>query len=903
MVLPDARHALPPVPVGHYTWRLFFGGVSGMKAAEIRKQYLNFFEAAGHRVVPSSSLVPFDDPTLLFTNAGMNQFKDALLGREDPGFRRAASAQKCVRAGGKHNDLENVGYTARHLTFFEMLGNFSFGDYFKEEAIAWAWEFVTEVFGLPPERLWVTVHPTDDESRALWVRKVGVPAERVIGHESNFWAMGDTGPCGPCTELFYDHGPAVAGGPPGSADEEGDRYIEFWNLVFPQFDRSADGALEPLPQPGVDTGMGLERMATVLQGVHSNFEIDSFRRLMLRAGHLAGITGEREILEHASIRVIADHLRSSAFLIADGVLPGNEDRDYVLRRIIRRALRHGYKLNIREPFFHRLVDGLVAEMGTAYPLLAGRQAQVEAALAGEEERFAQTLSRGMELLESSIRGLPGKVLPGEVVFKLYDTYGFPTELTEEIVRERGYSADMAGFEAAMGRQRNRGRASARFDFALGQRIHTDSKVEFLGYDTGTATGEVRGLYDTEGGRLDVLEAGRAGVVVLDRTPFYAEAGGQVGDTGVLENDQLRFEVEDTQRSGDQHLHIGRLATGRLQVGGELRATVDAERHRLIMANHSATHLLHAALRRILGSQVQQKGSLVDADHLRFDFSHPRPVGGEQLAAIEALVNEQVQANSEVDIAHMGYADALKEGAIALFGEKYGDRVRVLAMGGDYSVELCGGTHVRRTGDIGLFRIASESGIAQGVRRIEAVTGPAALARVVELDRLVRQVAAELKSTPRNLADRVTALVQENRRLSREVKALSQRLATGFGANLVDGARDVNGIKVVAAEIGGDAKAMMQTLDMLKSRLSPAVIVLAQRHKGRVNLVAGLSQSLAAQMPAPELIRTVGEVVGARGGGSPVLARAGGGDRPEQLGEALAAVADWVRQRSAPVDAG
>ena len=873
------------------------GGAKSVKTAEIREQYLGFFEVAGHRAVPSSSLVPFDDPTLLFTNAGMNQFKDALLGREDLGYRRAVSAQKCVRAGGKHNDLENVGYTARHLTFFEMLGNFSFGDYFKEEAIAWAWEFVTEVFALSPERLWVTVHPTDQESRALWVRKIGVPAGRVIDHESNFWTMGDTGPCGPCTELFYDHGPAVAGGPPGSADEEGDRYIEFWNLVFPQFDRLADGTLKPLPQPGVDTGMGLERMATVLQGVHSNFEIDLFRRLMGRTGRLAGVTDEREILEHPSIRVIADHLRSSAFLIADGVMPGNEDRDYVLRRIIRRALRHGHKLNIREPFFHLLVDDLVAEMGTAYPLLAERQAHIEAALAREEERFVRTLSRGMELLEKTIRSLSGTVLPGEVVFKLYDTYGFPTDLTEDIARERGLSADMAGFERAMRQQRDQGRASARFDFALGQKIHTDSKVDFLGYETTAASGEVRGLYDSEGGRLDALEAGETGVVVLDRTPFYAQAGGQVGDTGLLESDGCRFEVSDTQRSGDQHLHIGRQAAGRLQVGAVLTAAVDVERRRLIMANHSATHLLHAALRRVLGPHVNQMGSLVDADHLRFDFSHPQPVAGERLAAIEALVNEQVRANSAVDVAQMSYDDALDKGAIALFGEKYGDRVRVLAMGGDYSVELCGGTHVRRTGDIGLFRVTSESGIAQGVRRVEAVTGPAALARIAEQDRLVQQLAADLKSTPRNLAERVAALAEENRRLAREVKALSQRLASGFGADLIGGAREVNGIKVVAAEIDGDAKAMMQALDMLKSRLNPAVIVLAQRNQGKVNLVAGLSKGLTGQMQAPALIGAVGEVVGARGGGSPLLARAGGGDRPEKLDEALAGVVDWVRERS------
>ena len=868
-----------------------------MKTADIRGTYLAFFEAAGHRVVPSSSLVPYNDPTLLFTNAGMNQFKDALLGREDPGYKRAASSQKCVRAGGKHNDLENVGYTARHLTFFEMLGNFSFGDYFKEEAIAWAWEFVTEVLALPGDRLWVTVHPTDDESRALWTRKIGVPSDRVIDHESNFWTMGDTGPCGPCSELFYDHGPAVAGGPPGSVDEGGDRYSEFWNLVFPQFDRSTDGTLEPLPQPGVDTGMGLERMATVLQGVHSNFEIDLFRRLMRRAGSLAGLSGEREALENPSIRVIADHLRSSAFLIADGVLPGNEDRDYVLRRIIRRALRHGYKLNIGEPFFHLLVDDLVAEMGGAYPLLGEKQREVKTALAREEERFARTLSRGMELLEKTIGRLRGRVIPGDVVFKLYDTYGFPTDLTEDIARERGLSADMDGFERAMGRQRDQGRSSARFDFALGQKIHTDSRVDFLGYEAVSESGEVLGLYDPEGSRLDALEAGQAGVVVLDRTPFYAESGGQVGDTGVLNGDGIRFDVRDTQRSGEQHLHIGRLAAGRLEVGEGLNAAVDAGRRRLIMANHSATHLLHAALRRVLGSHVSQMGSLVDPEHLRFDFSHPQPVTAEELAAIEAMVNGKVRANTEVGIAHMSFDEALETGAIALFGEKYGDRVRVLAMGGDYSVELCGGTHVRRTGDIGLFRITSESGIAQGVRRVEAVTGTAALAQVSELDRLVQCLADDLKSVPRNLADRVAALVEENRRLAREVKELTQRLASGFGTDLIDGARDVGGIKVVAAEIEGDAKALMQTLDMLKSRLNPAVIVLAQRNKGKVNLVAGLSKELTGQMQAPALVKSVGEAVGARGGGSPVLARAGGGDRPEKLADALATVADWVRERS------
>ncbi len=918
-----------------------------MKTADIRQAYLAFFETVGHRVVPSSSLVPYEDPTLLFTNAGMNQFKNALLGREHPGYRRAVSAQKCVRAGGKHNDLENVGYTARHLTFFEMLGNFSFGDYFKEEAIAWAWQFVTEVFSLPKDRLWVTVHPTDDESRDLWIRKIGIPAERVVDHETNFWTMGDTGPCGPCTELFYDHGSAVAGGPPGSAGEDGDRYIEFWNLVFPQFDRSADGALEPLPQPGVDTGMGLERMATVLQGVHSNFEIDLFRRLMLRAGELAGIKDERAVLNNPSIRVIADHLRSSAFLVADGVMPGNEDRDYVLRRIIRRALRHGHQLNIRAPFLHLLVDDLAAEMGDAYPQLLAKQKEIETALVQEEERFERTLGRGMELLNKTIAALdaddalsvddgmaaeatinvedrlgdgstgadrsgkPGPssgdatietragkpTLPGDVVFKLYDTYGFPIDLTEDIARERGLGVDRDGFEQAMRRQREQGRASARFDFALGQKIHTDSKVDFLGYATTADTGEVCGLYDAEGARLDTLHEGQTGVVVLDRTPFYAEAGGQVGDTGTLVNDAFRFEVRDTRRSADQHLHIGRAISGRVRVGERLRAEVDKTRRRGIMANHSATHLMHAALRLVLGPHVSQMGSLVDAQHLRFDFSHPQPVAPDELAAIEAMVNEQVLVNSEVGVAQMSFDAAVASGAVALFGEKYGNEVRVLTMGGDYSVELCGGTHVRRTGDVGLFRIRAESGISQGVRRIEAVTGTAALTQVSELDRLVRRLAEQLKSQPRALEERVAALVEENRRLAKEVKVLTQRLASGFGSDLVDGASEVNGIKVVAAEIEGDPKAMMQTLDMLKSRLSPVVIVLAQQNKGKVSLVAGLSKDLTDKIEAPALLRTVADAVGARGGGSAVLARAGGGDRPENLPAALAGVAAWVQART------
>ena len=869
-----------------------------MKTAEVRQAYLSFFEGKGHRVVPSSTLVPRDDPTLLFTNAGMNQFKDALLGREDPGYQRAVSSQRCVRAGGKHNDLENVGYTARHLTLFEMLGNFSFGDYFKEETIAWAWAFVTEELKLPKERLWITVHPTDDESRRLWRDKIGVPADRVVDHGDNFWAMGDTGPCGPCTEIFYDHGPEVAGGPPGSADEDGDRYIEVWNLVFPQFDRAADGELNPLPAPGVDTGMGLERMATVLQGVHSNFEIDLFAGLMGRAGEFAGIRDRGAILGNPSLRVIADHLRSSAFLIADGVTPGSEDRAYVLRRIIRRGLRHGYQLKIEEPFFHQLADDLAAEMGEAYPLLVEKLPEVKRALLAEEERFAETLSQGMELLERRLASQDDDCISGEVLFKLYDTYGFPTDLTADIARERGLTVDMPGFEAEMERQRARGRASARFDFALGQKVRTDSKVDFLGYEGCSGQGKVVALFDPAGEAIESIGEGAEGIAVLDQTPFYAESGGQVGDTGTLGNDGLRFEVSDTITAGDQHLHIGRLAQGELRVGDPVAAEVDAERRRLIRANHSATHLLHAALRRVLGDHVQQRGSLVDADRLRFDFSHGQPVSDAETDAIERLVNDQIQANSEVATRRMSYPEAIANGAVALFGEKYGDQVRVLAMGGDYSVELCGGTHVARTGDIGLCKVTSESGIAAGVRRIEAVTGNAALARMADAERRLSELAEALKTVPADLHGRLLAVLDENQALKKELRAASDRLARDEGSGLAEGAADINGIKVVAAQAPGDAKAMMKTLDLLKSQLDRYVIVLGQAHGSKVSLVAAVSPNLTDVMQAPEVVNAVGAQVGARGGGRPELARAGGGEKVDQLVGALAGVADWVRERVA-----
>ena len=867
-----------------------------MKTAEVRSAYLDFFEGRGHRIVPSSGLVPHNDPTLLFTNAGMNQFKDALLGREDLGYRRAASSQRCVRAGGKHNDLENVGYTARHHTFFEMLGNFSFGDYFKEDTISWAWEFITGVLGLPRDRLWVTVHPTDDDARRLWESKIGMPRDRVISLEENFWAMGDTGPCGPCTEIFYDHGPSVAGGPPGSADQDGDRYIEFWNLVFPQFDRQPDGALAPLPQPGVDTGMGLERISAIMQGVHSNYEIDLFRNLLAAVGDIAGIRGADAQLANASVRVIADHIRSTAFLIADGVMPGNEDRSYVLRRIIRRALRHGHMLQIREPFFHTLVAPLAREMGDAYPLLRDRADDVSAALLREEKRFAETLSQGMELLDRTIADLSGKTIPGNVVFQLYDTFGFPTDLTADVARERGLAVDMPGFEAAMEAQRDRGRAAARFSATLGQRVHTRGKVEFRGYEELATNATVVSVFDAEGAEIGALRAGDRGILVLDRTPFYAESGGQVGDAGSIAAAGLTFEVEDTQTSGDQFLHIGRLVSGEVHPGALVDCQVDSERRRRTRLNHSATHLMHAALRRVLGEHVQQKGSLVSADRLRFDFCHPEPLKATEIEQIEALVNAEIQNNSAVDTALLGYQEAVARGAMALFGEKYGDQVRVLTMGDGFSVELCGGTHASRTGDIGVFRVVSEAGVAAGVRRIEALTGPGALAWIREAEALLDQIASSVRGSRGDLSEKVGNLLEENRRLARELDALKQKLAAAAGADLSASAVDVAGVKVLAARIEGGADDLLQTLDALKAELASAVIVLGAVEDGRVNLIAGVTRDLVDRIKAPDLIKALAPSVGAKGGGRPDMARAGGGDRPDALPAALDSVTGWVASR-------
>ena len=869
-----------------------------MQTDEIRAAYLGFFKQRGHRVVPSSSLVPANDPTLLFTNSGMVQFKDALTGREQLDYRRAVSCQRCVRAGGKHNDLENVGYTARHQTLFEMLGNFSFGDYFKEDAITWAWEFVTDVLDLAKDRIWITVHPSDDEAREIWTRKIGMPPERVVDHEDNFWAMGDTGPCGPDSELFYDLGPGVAGGPPGSVDEDGDRYPEIWNLVFPQYDRAVDGTLSPLATPGVDTGMGLERIAAIVQGVTSTYENDLLRQLVVCAGRLAGIRDEAAMLSNPSLRVIADHVRAATFLIGDGVLPGNEERAYVLRRIIRRGLRHGYKLGIREPFVHPLVSTVVDLMGDAYPGIAAAADRITEAVADEERRFADTLRSGMAVLDGAIANLNDATIPGSVVFKLYDTYGFPADLTADVARERGLTIDQAGFDQAMAAQRARGRAAAaRFSANLEQSIRVDAKVAFSGYTALEGSATIVGLY--EGGTaVDTLGEGASGVVLLDETPFYAEAGGQVGDTGEIRADGgARFEVEDTTRGGDQHLHHGRILTGALRLGDTVVASVDRERRQATVLNHSATHLLHAALRSVLGSHVEQKGSLVAADRLRFDFSHPGPVAPDEQARIESLVNERIRANTETLVEVMDFEDAIEQGAIALFGEKYADRVRVLTMGEGFSVELCGGTHVSRSGDIGVFHIVSEEGVAAGVRRIEALTGTHALAWFAEAERQLDAVAATVRGQRGEVDDRVRQLAGRARALEREVDALNAALAAGRGVDLAEQAVEVNGIRVLAAAVDGDAKSLPATMDSLRDRLGDAVVVLA--HVGdRVNLIAGVSKSVSSKVTANDTVRFVAEQVGARGGGRAEMARAGGGDRPERLDAALVSVADWVRGQTA-----
>ena len=870
-----------------------------MRTADLRSAFLDFFNVRNHRVVASSSLVPTNDPTLLFTNAGMVQFKDALLGREARDYSRAVSCQRCVRAGGKHNDLENVGYTARHHTLFEMLGNFSFGDYFKEETISWAWQFVTEVLTLPEDRLWVTVHPTDVDARAIWTEKIGLVENRVIDLEDNFWAMGETGPCGPDTEIFFDQGPELAGGPPGSADEDGDRFLEFWNLVFPQFDRAVDGSLSSLATPGVDTGMGLERVAALTQGVGSNYEIDLFHDVIRRAGEFAGLSDERTVFHNPSLRVISDHIRAAAFLIADGVIPGNEDRNYVLRRIIRRALRHGNKLNIREPFFHLLVEPLVNSMGEAYPTLSEEKVRIEKTLLAEEERFASTLGQGMAILESAINELTEKKIPGAVVFKLYDTFGFPADLTADVARERGLEIDGEGFEKLMTAQRQRGRAASRFDNTLEQRIDIEGNVEFLGYEGLTAASEIVGLYrqsDDGTDEVEVLKAGELGVVILNRTPFYAESGGQVGDAGTMQTSVASFVVTDTTRGGGQHLHYGSVKNGQLSVGDAVDTEVSADRRNDIARNHSATHLLHAALRQVLGEHVQQKGSLVDSERLRFDFSHIDSLDDEEVKAIERIVNERVRENSEVMTEQLGYDDAVARGALALFGEKYGDDVRVLSMGGDFSVELCGGTHTRRTGDIGLLRLVSESGIAAGIRRIEAVTGRGALVRLDDIERELDAVSGVIRGSREELADKVKLLAESNRRLEKEVQSLRSRSAQSESVDLAAGAIEIEGIKVLSTQVTGDSEAVMALFDGLRERLDKCVIVLGYLDGGKVGLVCGVSKELTNRLKAGDLVRYIGAQVGARGGGRDDMAKAGGGDNPEALDDALGTVAAWVAEQ-------
>jgi alanyl-tRNA synthetase len=872
-----------------------------MKSAEIREAFLRFFEEKGHTRVASSSLIPANDPTLLFTNAGMNQFKDCFLGLEKRAYTRATTSQKCVRAGGKHNDLENVGYTARHHTFFEMLGNFSFGDYFKRDAITYAWEFLTsdKWLNLPEEKLWVTVYATDDEAYDIWHKEVGIPAERMIRigdnkgapyASDNFWAMGDTGPCGPCTEIFFDHGEHIWGGPPGSPEEDGDRYIEIWNNVFMQFNRTADGVLHPLPAPSVDTGMGLERISAVLQHVNSNYEIDLFQSLLNAAAKAIGCANEAQ----ASLKVVADHIRSCGFLIADGVTPSNEGRGYVLRRIIRRACRHGNKLGAKGSFFYQIVAALVAEMGEAFPELKQQQAHIERVLKTEEEQFAKTLEQGLKILEQDLAELKGTVIPGDVVFKLYDTYGFPVDLTGDIARERELTLDEEGFEREMEAQRERARSASAFGMDYNSLVKVDSDTVFLGYEGTAGNGKVIALFKA-GAAVDSLADGEEGVIVLDRTPFYAESGGQVGDSGYLSAAGARFDVRDTTKVGGAFLHHGVVAQGDIKLGAELQAEVDASVRQATALNHSATHLLHAALRQVLGEHVQQKGSLVDSQRLRFDFSHFEAIKPEQLKQLEELVNAEIRKNSAVETEETDIETAKAKGAMALFGEKYGDDVRVLTMGGGFSVELCGGTHVSRTGDIGLFKITSEGGVAAGVRRIEGVTGAAALAWLNGAEEQLKEAAALVKGSRDNVLDKLSGLIERNRQLEKELEQLKAKAASAAGNDLAGSAVDVKGIKVLASRLDGlDGKALLAMVDQLKNKLGSAVILLGGVQDDKVVLVAGVTQDLTAKLKAGDLMRQAAAAVGGKGGGRPDMAQGGGVDAGK-LDEALALATTFVEQ--------
>ncbi|MBD8733011.1 alanine--tRNA ligase [Pseudomonas sp. CFBP 13710] len=870
-----------------------------MKSAEIREAFLRFFEEQGHTRVASSSLIPGNDPTLLFTNAGMNQFKDCFLGQEKRAYTRAVSSQKCVRAGGKHNDLENVGYTARHHTFFEMLGNFSFGDYFKRDAITYAWTFLTSELwlNLPKEKLWVTVYASDDEAYDIWTKEIGVPAERMVRigdnkgapyASDNFWTMGDTGPCGPCTEIFYDHGADIWGGPPGSPEEDGDRYIEIWNNVFMQFNRTADGVLHPLPAPSVDTGMGLERVSAVLQHVNSNYEIDLFQSLLDASASAIGCANQAQ----ASLKVVADHIRSCGFLIADGVLPSNEGRGYVLRRIIRRACRHGNKLGAQGSFFYQIVAALVAEMGDAFPELKGQQAHIERVLKAEEEQFAKTLEQGLKILEQDLAELKGSVVPGDVVFKLYDTYGFPMDLTGDIARERELTLDEAGFEREMNAQRERARSASSFGMDYNSLIKVDVPTVFLGYDATHGNGKVVALYK-DGAAVDVLREGEEGVVILDQTPFYGESGGQVGDRGYLLAGGSRFDVRDTTKTSGAFLHHGVAVLSDLAVGAEVSAVVDQTLQQATGLNHSATHLLHAALRQVLGDHVQQKGSLVDSQRLRFDFSHFESIKSEQIKALEDIVNAEIRKNTPVQTEEMPIDEARKKGAMALFGEKYGDTVRVLTMGGDFSVELCGGIHAKRTGDIGLLKITSEGGVASGVRRIEAVTGATALNYLNQAEEQLKEAAQLVKGSRDNLIDKLAAVIERNRALEKQLEQLQAKAASAAGDDLSSSAVEVKGVKVLAARIDGqDGKALLALVDQLKNKLGQAVILLGGVHDDKVVLVSGVTKELTARLKAGDLMKQAATAVGGKGGGRPDMAQGGGIDA-SALDAALALAVPFV----------
>jgi len=862
-----------------------------MKSAEIRDAFLNYFASKQHKVMPSSSLVPGNDPTLLFTNAGMVQFKDVFLGEDKRDYNRAVSSQRCVRAGGKHNDLENVGYTARHHTFFEMLGNFSFGDYFKRDAIAFAWQFLTEVLELPKERLWVTVHISDDEAAEIWVNEIGVdPARLSRLDEDNFWQMGDTGPCGPCTEIFWDHGEDIPGGPPGSEDDDLDRYIEIWNLVFMQFERDSSGKMTPLPKPSIDTGMGLERIAAVMQGVHNNYDIDLFQHLIKSAAEVIGCTD----LQENSLKVVADHIRSCAFLVVDGVQPSNEGRGYVLRRIIRRALRHGYNLGASGSFFFKLVGPLVEVMGEAYPELAGMADEIASVLKKEEEQFARTLDKGMAVLEAGLAELSGTVLPGELIFQLYDTFGFPTDLTNDVAREKGYSLDMDGYEKCMEEQRTRARSASQFGVDYSDNIRVDGSTQFCGYETLENQANILALYAAGEPVVSATEDTEV-LVVLDKTAFYAESGGQVGDSGYLQADSGKIEIVDCRKSGDHHLHIGRVLSGEIKAGQQVTVSVDSAVRQGTALNHSATHLMHAALQQVLGDHVAQKGSLVDSERLRFDFSHNEAVTAEQIRQIEHIVNREILRNSNVDTEVMSMDDAKSKGAMALFGEKYGDQVRVLSMGGDFSVELCGGTHVAQTGDIGLLRISGESSVAAGVRRIEAVTGAKAVELCDQLQDTIADVSSLVRASGGNVADKVQQLVDDNRRMQKEIEALKSKLANASGSDLMSGLKEINGINVLSTVVeGADAKSLRGVADQVRSKLDKGVFFLAAVEGDKAALVAGVTSNLTDSVKAGDLLKHVTAQVGGKGGGRPDMAQGAAGDI-SALPEAMESVYSWVEQ--------